>query len=757
MSELTQERVQLLSKLYNLKSEDSVIIKDITNRQKENEENKRDKENVLTETINERNTTEEQLTTFEEQASQAIEAFGSYDNDSFSSLSLIGIDFGLGDKLKELKEKKDGFIDETNEKIKNLSSKIEDINSEIDELDEKSQDIKEELSKANQQKSKLGNLLEDIIDNENDSYNRGYVRNVLESFEFFTSAEVEELELLIIFPEKGLKEFDSQKLYKNPSNFIPAEPKEEVKEEIKEEEKKEEQVEEPTIELDESEPEISTEEENISINIPEEPKEDDTQIIVEDEKEENIPVIEETNEEENDLFSKTEEDNKGFIDDFQGFPSFNEFLARADEKYGVSEEQQDVALATEEPVVEEPVVEDKVIEKLGIKESEIPENNRTKIITLIENSNAPVKANYDMLKVLELNDSEIFNVLDNDYMYITDEELISKITTLRGQGINDKAIKEEILNGNFKVSLNEIRERLSALKEKDNVVSNENINQLKNEVDKCEKNVKTLYNNGIDLEDIETRNYTSVLCSADQIQNQINYLKDYSIKLVRKNGKYALEPFWKKPKDIAVDIDDLLEADLSNLIESYPEVLGKNVETIQRRIKYCLENDIPIVDENNSNVFYKYIYDEYEFHKMFGNVSLPSINSMKDNNSLLSTLINGDYVEKLDSYYSNEIDNAIELSDDNYKVLENILKKVPTILGATLDGLVYRIGDEALVSKNKLERNAAFLIDAISKEGKNANLLDKEIILSSAFFNSRTNQMIIKKIVTNGLSKTGGM
>lgn len=744
MSELTQEKVQLLSKLYNLKSEDSIIINGILDEQSKNSANKKEKEEKLSQTTDDKNNEVETLNNFESQATTALEQFGTFNNDSFSLLSLVGVKFSFGDQLELLRKEKDNFIETTKEKIANYEEQINTINDEITQLDDESKDIANNLANAKQQKEKLASLLDDILNNGNDSYNRGYVRNILEGFNYFSQDEENSLELLILFPEQGLLEYDSKKLYESPMSFKPEEPKEIEKN------------------IDNDEPSIIVKEEEKTI----------PEIVIENDKDENIvpsitPEYKEEKEEEpvivpiiteestdNGIFEKNNEEIKGFNDNLDGYPSFDEFLARADEQYKKQEEN------TESPIIspiEEPKEEpEKIISALDKKASELPEENRDRIIELIEASDANVKANYDMLKVLELTDNQIFTLQPNDYLYLTDKELVSKITLLRGNGINDKAIKEELIAGNFVSSLDEMKERLNTLKKIDNEVTENNISQIQNDLNRCEKNIDILKENGIDLEKKEIENYMYLLSNCDQIQSQINYLKDYSIKLVRKNGKYALEAFWKSPKKLAIDIDDLLEADLENLIEAYPEVLGKNCETIQRRIKYCLENDIPVVDENNQNVFYKYIYDEVDFNKSFGNVELPKIKSFEETNTTLKDEVNNDLVVELNNYYNDEKDQDIELDEDAFKKLDSIINDITSTIKCNLDDLTYK-NDEMIISKNKIERNAAVLVSALSKQDKKIDGLEKEIIIVAALYNTRLPLDQIKKIIKTAIGSKGEM
>ena len=208
MSKLTQEKIDVLDKLYNIKGEKSVVTTAIKAKVEKKEA---DIDTTTTEKnhiIEQQVELEKELQQFIEQTDKFLATFSAFDNTSFSSFQSIGIDLALGDALATLRQKAPGHEDNLEDRIKSLKEQVEELSEKIASIEEKKNEFMETLNTAEEAKEKLNDLIEDILRNNNDSYPRKYVKDVLESLCFFTPDEISMLEFLILFKEEGLMEYD---------------------------------------------------------------------------------------------------------------------------------------------------------------------------------------------------------------------------------------------------------------------------------------------------------------------------------------------------------------------------------------------------------------------------------------------------------------------------------------------------------------------------------------------------------------------
>lgn len=208
MSKLTQEKIEVLDKLYNIKGEKSVVKTAI-------EAKIEKKEHAIEVATAEKNSVLEQkdelqkeLQLFIEQTDKFLASFSSFDNNSFSSFQSIGIDLLFGDTLTTLRQKAPSHEDHLEDRINELKEQIDKITEKITSIEEKRNELVEKLNDAEEAKEKLNDLIDDILRNNNDAYPRKYVKDVLESLCFFKEEEIALLEFLILFKEEGLVEYD---------------------------------------------------------------------------------------------------------------------------------------------------------------------------------------------------------------------------------------------------------------------------------------------------------------------------------------------------------------------------------------------------------------------------------------------------------------------------------------------------------------------------------------------------------------------
>lgn len=715
MADLTQDKLRLLDRLYNLRGDESVIttsiqsrIDDVVSSTNENERIKREQEGIKTDL-------ESELKEFTNQATSFLKSFSNFNDDSFKALNAIDVNLELGTLMSKIREAQPQHENVLNGKIDNTEKIIEEKINEIEKLNGIKKEEEEKLEKAENVKVKLNNLLDDILVNENDSYNRGYIKKLLTELDVFNEEEMSELEFLILFPEKGLTEYVNE--YKDREDkFIPVFDRgdnnifakdiaieEEQEEPIREE--SEEKVEEPV----------------------EEPVEEIKPIIEEQEETTITPVIEEKDD------------------------TITLFSDKTEEPVSLETENQEEPQEIEESVSK--VSESNIIDELGLNVTD--EKTKEQILNADESL---VRMNDEQLRGIDFTKEDETIRFDN-FMYLTDKDLTDKITFLRSKGIGDKTIRKEFLAGNIKYDLESLKNKFESLKTNNIEINENNISLLELDIAKYYENLDILNKAGIELDNKESKIYKEVLSTTDYIKEDTDVLKNYLVKIVRKNGKYAIDAFWNNPVELSSEIDELLENNLEKLIETTPEVLGKNIETVLKVVKFCKENDVPVVDEENQNTFYKYVYDYEEFRKLFETADINNITSKKSNNDAIINNMNNDVTKKiitsLDEIYTLNDYPEVNLdptSNDKYNKLKS---EIETVLDAELvSGNTYKIYD-VLVSKNKIERNAKYIIDILSKDGESLEGLEKNILLIASLYNLRLSNDKIKDIITKCIGFVG--
>lgn len=209
MITLTSEIKRLLDRLYNLRSEDSVILASI-------EENKTEAETTLDRTSAEKQELQEKITKLtneegllKEQSSRLLNVLSGINAEDFSLvLSKLNIPFDPREMEKKLNDSMpdvlNRVIDETSEakeKLKDVEDLMHDAITKIEELG-----IRKDTAIANQQK--LNEYFELAL-NGNLNITRESISSLLEQFDF-TLDEQKEAAKLLMFPEDALYEYDQE-------------------------------------------------------------------------------------------------------------------------------------------------------------------------------------------------------------------------------------------------------------------------------------------------------------------------------------------------------------------------------------------------------------------------------------------------------------------------------------------------------------------------------------------------------------------
>lgn len=340
------------------------------------------------------------------------------------------------------------------------------------------------------------------------------------------------------------------------------------------------------------------------------------------------------------------------------------------------------------------------------------------------------------------------------YMYLTDPTLSSKITLFRGKGITDNIIKDLLEKGLLTDSLEDITKRVELIESNGEKLNEDNVKLLKKDLVTYYRRIELLKSLGIELDANELRNYVELIIRTPYLEADIEVLKHYMIRIVRKNGKYALDIFWKSPKELTESIDHMIEASLENVIVNNPETLGLEVEELLKRVRYCVENNVPFYNRERE-MAENIITNPLEFHTQFPNVDL---NGMPDlnNNANLNTIISGnDYttilLEAINGYYAQSELTPIELTDEqkeDHRVLTELFEKNFGVEVSSPN--TYKIAGVP-ISKKKVERNLMFLLDLVIKEGRSLQGLEKDIMLIAILHNLRTSEETMTNIANSAM------
>lgn len=226
---LSNEVRLLLEKLYNLRGEDSVILKKMNKERDEAIETKERTKNekaVLLEEID--NLTQEEKTLADE-GNKLIEVLGSIHRNDFAFvLERLNIDFDPAAINTKVTRQLPETIAKVVEANKKASQKLENVEIEMNNAITKIEELGLRKDEALSNQAKLNDIFSLALSG-NINITRDEITSLLEKFDF-TEEERREAAKILMFPEDALYEFDE-----NFRNGGAKRYKEEVKEEIKEE------------------------------------------------------------------------------------------------------------------------------------------------------------------------------------------------------------------------------------------------------------------------------------------------------------------------------------------------------------------------------------------------------------------------------------------------------------------------------------------------------------------------------------------
>ena len=767
MAKISQDLMALLDQLYNLAFEnENVIIKSIKENIegtkeaiKNNDERKSSSELAKVET-------ESQLEIFSTQKEAFCSAFSSLDDNTFEALRAIGVNLEIGSMLATIAAKAPGYCDELENQINNIEADILECSKTGDRLNQELNGLISNLETSISDSAALLDLLKQCLsrdEEERETLSTKEVKDVLNRFNVFSPSEITSLSKIILFPEDGLIDYDEEYEERKAKGFPMEEnvsTKAVYEDETKEVEENSaevtEKVDEPKEEVVSETTEVS-EEKTTAPDVTEDSTTYDLSKEFEEQKSDENPVLVPINEE---VLNKINEDLESTqlfnMDDIK--TDEEEHTDIVDEPKVVinSEENSNEIELSSDSSKEETLRE--TLETIGLSYDRFKEENSIDDSTLISKLNdvdfKELEDNYELLRSINVSDQVIYTITD-DYTYLADIELNKKITILRAKGISESHITELVNNmsSSLRNSYDELENRINAIEELQEQFNEDTLYLLDLDVARYKDNLTKLEEYGYELDEKEKRNNQAILFNSKNIYEDVEILKNYLLGIQRKNGKYALGTFWKSPKQLLFDIDDLIEAGLEELIIAHPEILTNKADALISRITYCQENGKPLYEKDESS-FNKTILDGLKFYNEYHDDALVFVPRDREtvNKSLLNVIGNPDYVEILidilNEYYKKTTTfKDIKLNDEAKSIYDELINRLEENINAEAIGVhTYQIADTP-ISKNKLERNLALLVDSLVSHNQPVVGVEKEIILVSALYNLRKDEDTLKKIV----------
>ena len=437
MKILSKETETLLDKLYNLRSEDSYVLKEMEEERKVAEETKEKTTKQKQELQQKIESLTKEESVLAEQGAHLRELLSGINPEDFKMvLERLNIDFNPEEIKEKIDESLPGTIEqvvgETKKAEEELVSVEDEMNSAITKIDELA--VRKETELANQDKL---NEYFDLALNGNINITREAITSLISQFNF-TEEEQREAAKLMMFPEDALYDYD-RKYHEDNNNGksisdVLIEAKESVSKPIGE-----------VFEESKSfnkEYSLSDDDINSAINF-------DFKPVIEEEKEEK-PVIEEDNKSITDLLGTTDDKLPFELDEAEVQPSsFIEDIKEEVEEPKKEEITLEPVINKEEKV--EPKDEESMMDlfkRLGLSEIMFVESELNDLINLEDKT--IVEKNVGILNKYGIN----LDIVSDNVNILSDPELDEKIAKILEVGkttddiyFNPSVLKKYDLNG----------------------------------------------------------------------------------------------------------------------------------------------------------------------------------------------------------------------------------------------------------------------------------------------------------------------
>lgn len=357
-----------------------------------------------------------------------------------------------------------------------------------------------------------------------------------------------------------------------------------------------------------------------------------------------------------------------------------------------------------------------IISELSLDESRLQEDVKEKI----RNSSSDlVKSNIAKLNELKLD-------LYEEQALLTDLELKAKVDLLisKGKNLDDIRLNSKVLHINLDILNNEI----TALKEAGLDIKDLPLRILDNKVDNFVTNMKLLNENGIVLDAKEIAEFSASLWIEPVIfAKNVEKLTQLGISLTKTNGKNALTILAQEPDELERKIDLAIENGQKDILRTNPESLAKDMEGIQNRINFLIENGMEYRKEDK---YKNIILMPNTFNKTLGVALVDKLPKQSDTNSTIERLLNvSDLINKMSS------SNPLEADVTRVNSLINKLEKEVNIstYAYTLDGVDF--------SKNKFVNSLKLVVSS------SLELPDEQLIVIALLYNTRKNEKEITTVL----------
>lgn len=383
--------------------------------------------------------------------------------------------------------------------------------------------------------------------------------------------------------------------------------------------------------------------------------------------------------------------------------------------------------------------------KFGLDDSLISEE----LNSLLKSADANVvKNNIDNLEALNI-DKNYFYVVDDGYSILVDGDLVNKINYLRGKKIPEKSVKNAVISGYLRGSLESIKASIIDLENSEYGFDKKYLPLLKYGVQPFFDSIDYLKKSGIEPDESEIQTFLDILSKFyKNIVVDTEVLKDYSVGALRSNGKFELGYGKKTPKQLVEFLDAVIELGEEDLINNVPEVLSMNLDTVLKRLWYVKSNGI---DYKEGTVYADYLIKPGLFNREFNNPELGEIKSCEECNKLLDASLNNDlcsiFMEVLDKFYADGRSyKSVELNEEQQGIYEKLKDMLESLFSASLVSKNAYDIQGTIISRNKFERNLSCLVCTLNDNGEDLLSEAKEILLVSALYNSRRPEEMMLKI-----------
>lgn len=348
----------------------------------------------------------------------------------------------------------------------------------------------------------------------------------------------------------------------------------------------------------------------------------------------------------------------------------------------------------------------------SILSEEVKEKLKTSDIEL-------VKSNIAKLNELKID-------LYEEQSLLTDLELKAKVDLLvsKGKDLTDIKLNSCVLG----ISLDILNNEITSLKEAGLDIKDLPLRILNNKVDNFVTNMKLLNEFGIVLDAKEIAEFSSSLWIDSAIfAKNVEIITGANISLTKSNGKSAVSVLAQETFELENKINLAIENNQKDILRTNPESLAKDMEGIQNRINFLIENSMEYRKEDK---YKNIILMPSTFNKTLGVTLDDKLTKAEDTNSTLERLLNvPDLITKVASG---------NIEDADITRVNNLVNKLEAT--ATISTFAYTI-DGVDFSKNKFVNSLKLVVSS------SLELPDEKLIVIALLYNTRKNEKDITTVL----------